>query len=127
VKAARVDDGANIWLLISAVGAGAAGTIKLLLNIETDVVWEIASLMSVALTVRALWKRAPEIKHVVFESIVVFDRLATEVEQATISFRSSGSEAAIAQTYLGIYNTFSGELKVLGRIIKPLKPGTNGA
>src|SRR5262245_55202175 len=75
IEAIRTDNRANIWLLISTVGAGLAGSIKAIFHVDTDIVWETATLLSVVLAIVALWKRAPEIKYTAFESMAVFDRL----------------------------------------------------
>jgi hypothetical protein len=114
VEAARTDNGANSWLLVSAVGAGCAGTIKLLTGLNTDAVWEAATLVSVGLAVLALMRRAPEIKYVVFGSIGVFDGLASRVRQAAIQFRAAGTDADITRVYTAIYTEFSAELQKLG-------------
>jgi hypothetical protein len=100
--------------LISTVGAGLAGAAKKIFQVDTDVIWELAAILSVILAVIALWRRAPEIKFGVFESIVVFDRLATQVRQKTNTLRIQGTEDDITRSYSEIYNTLSDELRKLG-------------
>lgn len=114
VDAVRTDNRANIWLLISVVGAGLAGGVKAITHVETDVVWEIATLISVVLAIVALWRKAPEIKYTVFESIGTFDSLAVDVQHKTIGFRTRGTEQEITVAYKSIYDPFSAELKKLG-------------
>jgi hypothetical protein len=114
IAAIRTDNRANIWLLISTVGAGLAGTIKAVAHVETEPVWEVATLISVVLAIIALWKRAPEIKFTVFESIRVFDRLAMQIQRDTIRLRRQGADQEIENAYLAVYDALNEELGKLG-------------
>lgn len=58
IRAARADNGANGWLLLSSVGAGCAGTVKLVTGLATDDIWEAASVISIGLAVWALFKQS---------------------------------------------------------------------
>jgi hypothetical protein len=114
VDAIRTDDRANIWLMISTAGAGLAGGIKVILHLDTDLVWEGASIISIVLALFALYKKAPEIKYTVFESIGKFDSLAAEVQHLTLGFRVQGSEQAFTDSYMRILGALAAELQHLG-------------
>jgi hypothetical protein len=114
VEAIRADNRANIWLLISTVGGGLAGAIKAVTQLNTDIVWEIATIISVVLAIVALWRKAPEIKYTVFESIGVFDDLAVAIQQRTIALRVTGTANEIQTAYQEVYDRFSAEVRKLG-------------
>jgi hypothetical protein len=113
-RAVRTDNRANNWLVASTCGAGMAGTIQVLTVVNTTIVWEIASLVSVGLALQSLLRKATEVKYNAFSSTLVFENLATEVSSSARIGRMTGTSQDIESTYMRLYNLFSDQISKLG-------------
>jgi hypothetical protein len=113
-RAVRLETRVKFWLMISVVGAGAAGTIKLLTGIETDPYWAAASWIGTALAVWSLFLGNSEARQSVFGRAIALQALAIEVAEARRKAILGGSEQEIADRYMELHGRLREELEQLG-------------
>ncbi|HUB14093.1 MAG TPA: hypothetical protein VMB34_19235 [Acetobacteraceae bacterium] len=113
-RAVRLENRVKFWLMISVVGAGAAGTIKLLGRLDTDAYWAAASWVGTGLAVWSLFLGNSEARQAVFERAVALQALAVEVAEARRRAILSGTEQEIADRYMELHGRLREELERLG-------------
>jgi hypothetical protein len=113
-RAVRIEYHVKFWLMVSVVGAGAAGTIKLLSAIETDPYWAAASWIGTALAVWSLFPGDSEARQSVFERAVALQALAIEIAEARRKAIRGGSEQEVADRYMELHGRLREELERLG-------------
>ena len=113
-RAVRIDTRANWWLVASTVGAASVGAIRLATGISTEVVWEVASVVSLWFAFTPLMSRSSDIRYSVFASSAVFDSLASEVAATVIRSRHGGTAQEISEAFDDLRNKYIMEYQSLG-------------
>jgi hypothetical protein len=96
------------------VGAGAAGTIKLLSATETDPYWAAASWIGAGLAIWSLFLGNSEVRQAVFERAIALQALAIDIAEARRRAILGGTEQEIADRYMELHGHLREELERLG-------------